>query len=547
MSKRMLLTCILAVVLTVSLVGCATDTDTNPGDDMLSIVRMTGDWPTYYDPAVGSSFTCTIAQVNVYDPLVFPQLDGTVGPHIATDWSVSPDGLTYTFNIRDDVKFHSGNPLTAHDVVFSMKRMLAIGEGYAYLYVGVVKDVYATDDTTVVMELNETFGPFVLTLVRFMVVEEDLVMANLDTSVTTYGEFGDYGKTWMLTNDAGSGPYKTKEFQLDEYLLAERFDDYFLGWDENAPQYFRISGATDPVSVRTAVANKQLEISDEIQPIENYNTMAGFDGVDVVAYESGTNFNVMFNTKIAPTDCVYFRKALAYAMDYETVLNDIYPDAMRAVGPVPGIVPGWNPNLYLYEFDMDKAKAELAKSKYADDPNLGITLTWCAEVPEQEKIALLVQANFAALGVDVEITRKPFGAMIADAQTVETTPNASFVNFAPSYFEAGAVLHTRYHSNSTGSWEQMEWVLDDALDAMIEDALATVDIDQRFAKYMDIQDYLVDLCPTIWVFNWVEKRAVQTGYVDWPPHRLIQAGETFTYPMGYSLYARNMKVYPDKR
>lgn len=548
MSKRILVAMVVTALLVANLAACTKSNGDDPGDEMLSIIRMTQDWPTYYDPAVGSSFSCTIAMLNIYDPLVFPQLDGTVGPHIATDWEVSEDGLTYTFNIRDDVKFHSGNLLTAHDVVFSMKRMLTIGEGYAYLYVDVIEDIYASDDHTVVMTLYEPFGPFVLTLVRFMIVEEALVMANLDTSATTYGEFGDYGKNWLLTNDAGSGPYFTKEFQLDEYLLGERFEDYFLGWDDNAPKYFRLSGAVDPVSVRTAMANRELEISDEIQPIENYNTMATFEGVDIVAYESGSNMNVMLNTKKAPTDCVHFRRALAYAIDYDVVLNDIYPDSIRAIGPVPSIVPGWNPDLEPYVYNLEKAKEELALSKYADDPSMmSITLTWCAEVPEQEKIALLVQANLAELGIDVEITRKPFGAMIADAQTIETTPNASFVNFAPSYFEAGAVLKTRYHSTSTGSWEQMEWLQDPELDALIDDALSTVDLDERFAKYMDIQEYIMDLCPTIWMFNWIEKRACQTGYVDWQPHLLLEAGETFNYPMGYSLYVRNMKVYPERR
>ncbi len=551
MFKRTFPIMLLVALLILGLVGCG---PTKPSDngadagDMQSIIRMTQDWPTYYDPAVGSSFSCTIAMINIYDPLVFPQLDGTVGPHVATEWGVSDDGLVYTFKIRDDIKFHSGNLLKAEDVVFSMQRMLTIGEGYAYLFVDVVEDVYAEDDTTVVMKLHEPFGPFPLTLVRFMIVEKALVTEHMNLDEDTYGEFGDYGKNWMLTNDAGSGPYKTKEFQLDEYLLGERFDDYFLGWEENAPQYFKISGAVDPVSVRTAMANKELEITDEIQPIENYNTMAGFEGVDVVAYESGTNCNMMLNTKKAPTDDVHFRRALAYAVDYDVILNDIYPDSIRSVGPVPSIVPGWNSDLEPFVFDLDRAREELAKSKYADDPAMmTIDLTWCAEVPEQEKIALLIQSNLEQLGITLQVTRKPFGSMIADAQTMETTPHASFVNFAPSYFEAGATLKTRYHSSSTGSWEQMEWLQDPEIDAMIEDALSTVDLNERFQKYYDIQEKIVEIVPTVYLFNWVEKRACQTGYVDWEPYLLLKEGKDFVYPMGYSLYVRGMKVYPDKR
>jgi len=517
-------------------------------DDMMSIIRMTQDWPTYIDPAVGSSFSCTISLINLYDPLVFPQTDGTVAPHIAKDWTVSDDGLKYTFEIRDDIKFHTGNLMKASDVAFSMNRMLDIGEGYAYLYKGVVKEAIALDDTTVEMILEKPFGPFIDTLVRFMVLEEDVVMANLDKSVSTYGEYGDYGKQWLLTHDAGSGPYFAKDVKLEEYVLGEWFPDHFLGWEEDAPKYFKISAATEPVSVRTAMANRELEITDEIQPLENYNTMAKFDGVDIIAYESGTNMNLCLNTKKAPTDDVHFRKAIAHALDYDVVQNNIYPDSVRPRGPVPRIVPGSNLDMPIYDFNLDKAREELSKSKYADNPEMwAIDMSWCAEVPEQEKIALLLQANLAEIGIDMEITKNPFGAMIADAQTIETTPHASLVNVAPSYFEAGSMIKTRYHSSSTGSWEQMEWVQDPELDAMIDDALATTDRDERFKKYNEIQLYINDLCPTVWVFEWVEKRACQTGYVDWQPYLLLQKGEKFVYPMGYSLYVRNMKVYPDKR
>src|SRR5450756_3245367 len=96
--------------------------------------------------------------------------------------------------------------------------------------------------------------------------------------------------------------------------------------------------------------------------------------------------------------------------------------------------------------------------------------------------------------------RQPFGSMIADAQTVETTPNVSVVNEAPSYFEAGATLKTRYSSSSCGTWEQMEWLQSPAIDAMIEDALSTTDRVKRFDKYKKIQavSYTHLTLPTIY-------------------------------------------------
>ncbi|MDR2247953.1 MAG: ABC transporter substrate-binding protein, partial [Treponema sp.] len=472
------------------------------GNTYDSILRTTQDWPTYTDPAVGNDQSDTITMVNLYDPFLYPDLNGEPAPHIATEWTVSDDGLEYTFTLRGDIKFHSGNPLTADDVVYSMKRMLTIGEGFTYLYKGVINDVQALNPTTVKFVLAHPFGPFLGSLIRFMVVDSKLLAEHYDKSGSSYGEFGDYGKTWLLTNDAGSGPYRAIDIKLEEYVLGEKFDGYFKGWDPAAPQYFQISGAVEPVSVKTAMANRELEITDQIQPMENFIEMDAIEGIDVVAYDSAQTFGVSMNTKKAPTDDVHFRRALAYAFDYETVMTDIYPGAVPVKGPVPSNVPGNNPDIIPYTYDLEKARAELALSKYAGDTEAQrIELVWCAEVPEEEKIALLINANLSQLGIPVDIVKQPFGSMIESAQSIESTPNLSIVLTAPSYFEAGAVLKSRYHSSSSGTWEQMEWILNPTLDAAIDDALATPDRDERFAKYRKIQAEINDLCPTIWMFS----------------------------------------------
>jgi len=516
--------------------------------DKDSIIRMTEDWPTYCDPAVGSDFSDTIALVNIHDTLVFPNSDGSVRPQLATKWDISEDGLTYKFYIREGVKFHSGNELTAEDVAFSMNRLLTIGEGYAYLYMGVIKSAIALDRYTVEFKLNNKFGPFVSSLIRLYIVEKQVVMANIDKTTNIYGEFGDYGKQWLLTNDAASGPYKLKDVKMEEYILGEKFDDYWGGWDKDAPKYFKLSGACEPTTVRAAIFRQEQEITDEIQPMENYEAMAKIEGVEVVAYINGNNCNLTLNTKKAPTDDIHFRKALAYIIDYEIIVDKIFPGSKISNGPVTANLPGADNSLGLYKRDLEKAKEELKLSKYADKlKDYPVTLNWCAEVPDEEKIALLIQANCAELGVKVEITKKPFGAMIADAQTVETTPNSSIVFVAPSYIEAGGMLKTRYHSISTGTWEQMEWVQDDELDAQIEDALATTDKEERFKKYSEIQKKIIEFCPTVWLFDQAERRAYQSSYVYWPTAEMVKKGQIFINPMGYNNYVYGMKVFPEKR
>lgn len=201
-----------------------------------------------------------------------------------------------------------------------------------------------------------------------------------------------------------------------------------------------------------------------------------------------------------------------------------------------------------YKRDLNKAREELSKSKYADNlDEYPVYISYCAEAAEQEKVALLIQACAAELGIKVQITRKPYGLMCADLQTIETTPNGSFVFYSPHYTEAGAVLMGRYHSSSCGTWEQGEWLQDPEIDALIEDALATIDEAERFAKYGEIQMRLTELCPTLWLFDQAERRAYQAAYIYWPTAEAARAGEVWTLPAGYWLYVHDMKIDPAKR
>lgn len=530
-----------AVVLLILLSGLAYSSEEE------SIIRMTEDWPTYIDPAVGSSFSDCIAIVNLYDSLVFPNNDGSVRPHLAKEWEISDDGLVYTFKLRKGVKFHSGNEVTAEDVVFSVKRLVTIGEGFGYLFTPVIEDVKAIDKHTVQFKLKKPFGPFILALVRLYILEKDLVLDHIEKP-GPYGNMGDYGKKWLLTNDAGSGPYKVKEVKMAEYVCGERFGDWWGGWEPNSPKYFKLMGTVEPITVRTLMAKKELEITDELQPLENYQIMDKMEGVDVVSYLNGGNLNIMLHTQKPPTDDVHFRKALAYLMDYETVCDVIFPGSVPSYGPVPQNLPGHAPGLYQYKYNVEKAKKELAKSKYANQlSQYPVELSWCAEVPTEKKLALLFQANASKLGIRVNVTKKPFGSMIADAQTKETTPNASVVFVSPHFAEAGSMLMTRYHSSSCGTWEQCEWLQNDEIDKMIEDALATVDKEERFRKYAVIQEKIVDLCPTIWVMDRAERRAYQEDYVYWLAAEYAKEGKVRVSIMGYDQYVHDMKVYPKKR
>jgi len=505
-------------------------------------LRVSFSWPTYIDPAVGSDFSSSSSFVNLYDSLVYPTPSGAAKPSVATKWESSPDGMVWTFYLRKGVKFHNGDELTAEDVAFSMDRLVTIGEGYGYLFAGRVKRSEVVDPYTVRFHMAIPYGPFLTTVVRLYILNKDVVLAHVKSD-GMYGEFGDYGKAWLLTHDAGSGPYKVKDMRLEEYLLMERFADYWGEFKPNAPDEVKFIGTTEPVTIRTMMARQELEISDQWQTVEALESLDAIEGVDIGTMYLGTMFYYMMHTKKSPTDDVHFRKAMAWAMDYGTVLNNLFPGSRTAIGPVPPGFPGHNPDLTKYTRNLDKAKQELKLSKYYNDlENNPVEVHWIAEVPDEEKVALLFMSNMADIGIKVNIVKTPWMSVVEEMGNIDMSPNIVTVFVAPHFAEAGSLLDSRYHSKSANTWEQNEWLQDPAIDNMLEDAIATIDMDERFETYGKIQKKIDDLCPSINLFEQAQKHAYQASYIDWA----AMYGDKIPV-MGYAFDARFIQVYPEKK
>jgi peptide/nickel transport system substrate-binding protein len=451
---------------------------------------------------------------------------------VAEGWDVSDDGLTWTFNLKKGIKFHNGSELTASDVAFSMNRILEIGEGLAYVFLGTVESATALDDYTVEFTLTEPSGLFLISLIRLYIADEEEVMNNVVTP-GPYGDKGDFGKEYLLTHDAGSGAYKVKEFPLEEYLLMEKYDDWFGEFAPNAPDEVRFVATTEAATVRTMMSRQELEITDQWQTIEALEALQELEGVDVAAFPVLTEFYYMVHTRKPPTDDVHFRRAMAYAFDYDAAVALEWEGTQQSRGPVPAITAGHNPDVFVFERDLDKAREELAMSAYADklDEN-PVEVHWITEVPAEEKWALLFQANMADIGIDVEVVGTPWMSVVEEMADQELSPHIVTVYVSADFPEAGSLLKVRYHSDAAPTWSQNEWLLDDELDQRIDDALVTVDEEERYAKYRDLQDDIVDLCPSLFLYDQVQKHAFQSAYVDWPAAR----GEVIPV-MGYTMFA----------
>ncbi|MGD9567099.1 MAG: ABC transporter substrate-binding protein [Sedimentibacter sp.] len=547
------------LVMLVLIAGCGQNTPSTPqktpatGNENVNtnaekIIRMGVAGTPKIDPAVATDAASVLAMVNIYDSLVYPNEDGTLRPQLAERWEISDNSLEYTFFLRKGVKFHNGDEMKASDVEYSANRLITIGEGFAYMFKNTIKNIEVIDDYTIKFTLNNQFGPFLNTLIRLYILDEDQVKANTN-STGNYGENGDYGRDWLLTHDAGSGPYTVTELKQQQHVIAVKFEDYWSGWDNaDAPDTIRLVDSSEPATTRTMIENRELEITDEYQSVENISAMSKIPGVSVGIYSSGGVQNMMYNNKKAPTDDVNFRKALNYMLDYNMVSEKVFVDSPVAVGPVAAGVPGSNLNLEKFEYNIDKAKEFLAKSKYAGKlDQYPVEFLINSTVPDQEKIALALQATAQQLGVKVEISKGPWLSIVEQVANLESTPNILCTTVSPSYFDAGSMLMSRYHSNSTGSWEQGEWLQDEKFDKMLEEAMKIVDSNERYEEYYKIQKYLVnDVTPSGWLVDLVKRCVYQSDYVYWPAAESAKEGKIVTLPLGYSLNFSEFKVYPEK-
>ncbi len=500
------------------------------------VLRVTFSWPDVIDPAIGNDYAGSSSIINLYDTLVFPNAKGGVDPWLASSWTVSKDGRTYTFRLRPGVRFHDGGLLRASDVVASYERLKTIGRGFAYLVTPNIVSVKAPDARTVVFTLKEPSALFLPSLVRLFVAEESLVKKNTKAE-GPYGANGDYGTAWLQTHDAGSGPYMVKEFPLEQYLLMEKNTRWWGKFNPKAPDEVRFIGTTEGVTVRTLMQNKQLEITDQWQSSEAYQALEKIGGVKIAALPSMTSFYYMVNTKKPPTDDLHFRLAMEYAFDYDAAVGLEWPGTKQMVGPVPASLAGHDASVTVYKRNLDKAKAELAQSKYAGALSQNpVEVQWVSEVPDEEKYALLFQSNMADIGVKVNVVKVPWLSLVQNTSKLESSPNIATIYVSSDLPEAGLMLKQRYHSSTTGTWQQNEWLKDAKLDGEIEDALGTLSEKERFAKYAAIQEQLVAMAPSIWIYDQIEKHAYRTT-VDWPAAR----GET-SLIQGYAFFAATIGI-----
>ncbi len=458
--------CLLAVPLTACQSNDAdtsqSDSDTTQSDTL--VIATTSDVSSL-DPSRMASGAETYASSCVYDTLTWLPL-GAEEPlmRIAESYTVSEDGLSYTFTLRDDVLFHDGSALTVDDVLYSIElfRSSAALASYSYSIAG----CEAPDDSTVVVTLSAPDPAFF----------ENFNNCFILSKAAHEAAGGDFG-----TQPVGSGPYQVVSHNPGDRLVLSAFPDYYRG--EASIKDCQIRVIPDTFTIATALETGEVDYSvavsfDHIETLEQ-------SGKVTCVVEDGTGVTFAWlNHTIAPYDDVLVRKAISYAIDKQ-MCNDVIYDGRATVltTPLPSVAVEGPEGVEGYSYDPEKARELLAEAGYPNGEGLRPLTIQTYEAAAD--YAEVIQANLTEIGITSEIEIAEINAFISDAFAGNVDLFVLDVGLGSnpaswmSMFTTGGQMNFAHYSNTR-------------VDELYAEAVANPDRDQRQELYSEIFRIVID-------------------------------------------------------
>lgn len=394
------------------------------------------------DPSKSTNNWEWVVALNLYDPLLFPDPDPKkkLKPWIAESWTVSPDGKTYTFKIRRGLKFHDGAEITAEDVAFSMERLVTTGGPVATQFKmikpGTTKEI---DKYTVAFHLTQKDPAFLSRMTIMRVLNKNLVMKS--KAPGKFGDYGDFGDKFLTVNDAGSGPYRVASMKHGDRLVLERFRDHSLHkWAPNSIDRITIFMIPEIVTISAKFEKGEIDLGIWSLPpktIEGWKKNPNFAVKDDIA---AVTWYLVMNNKKPPFDDLHVRKAMAYAFDYNTMMNSILGGGRRSTGPVPSGVFAHSDQVFQYNRDLDKAREMLKKSKYtpAQLSQFNLEIGAVAGSERFKKVALLAANNMAEIGLKGQVKAARWTDICQAQQKPETAYNMVV------FYQSATIPHPLY-------------------------------------------------------------------------------------------------------
>jgi peptide/nickel transport system substrate-binding protein len=479
-------------------------------DDMISL-----------DPAEVFEFSASEILGNSYEPIIGYDITDVskIFGVIADTWTMSEDGKTMSFTVKQGKKFASGNDIMADDVVFSLVRAVKLDKSPAFILgqFGLTPDnveemVKQTGDYSFDFTMDQAYAPtfllYCLTSTVAMVVDKDLVMENeVD---------GDYGYNWLKTNYAGSGAYSIREWRANESVVLERNDNYSGDKPAMARAIYR--HIPEAATQRLLLEKGDIDVARDLLP-EEISALSTNPDIQIQSGVKGTIFYLALNQKNEFLSKPEVREAMKWLVDYQAIADTIVKgkmDVHQTFLP-KGFLGELDSNPY--SLNVEKAKELLAAAGLPD----GFTVTMdTRNTPDVTAIAQAVQQTMAQAGITLEIIPGDGG------QTLEKyrarTHDIYIGNWGPDYQDphTNATFARNPDNSDEAAAKPLAWR--NAWDipemtAKADAAVLETDGEKRGAMYRELQEEHQKTSPFVIMFQETEVAAVRAnvkGYIIGP-------------------------------
>ena len=411
-------------------------------------------------------------------------------PSLAREWSISEDGLTYTFHLHEGVKWHDGADFTAHDVVFSVDVFLRETHPRLRASLVHVDTIEATDDHTVVFTLNEPFGPFIG-------VFEVGTMPILPRHIY---EGTDFTNNPMNATPVGTGPFRFSEWRQGSYIHLVRNEDYYL---EGRPYvdevYYHVipDAASRAVAYETGVVDVLHGGSVEYFDIERIMALPNTCITDAGWEYFGPLSWMWLNNHEGPMTDVNARRAVMHALDREFMRDALWAGRGEvATSPLSSSTRFFDDDLPSIGYDPDLAREYLAASDY-DGQTLNLLPLPYGET--WQRAAEVTRQNLIDVGFNVNLVATDVAGW--NQRTSDWDFDLAFTFLYQYGDPALGVSRTYVESNiAQGSpWNNVAGYRNPELDAMWEAAAVSTSDEERQEIYSELQRRLIADVPNAWL------------------------------------------------
>ena len=474
------------------------------------------------DPAEAFELSTAEISANIYDLLVRFDVSDTskVQGDLAKNWTISDDGLVYTFTLKPGLTFASGNPVTAEDVAWSFERVIKLDKAPAFILsqFGITSDnvtekAKAEGPHTFVFTVDRPYAPsFVLNCLASSasaVVDKKLVVDHAIPVVpsTDYKWDSDFGNDWLKTHSAGSGVFKLREWRANEAVVIDRNAAYHGSKAKLARVVYR--HMKESAAQRLSLEAGDIDVARNLEP-NDLEAMAKSELVDLVEAPKGTVFYIGLNQKNQRLATPEVRQAFRYLVDYDAIGQTL----IKGIGRVhqtflPAGVLG-ELNDRPFKLDVAKAKALLEKAGLKDGFSVTMDVRNAQPVTG---IAESIQQTAAAAGITIEIipgddkqTLTKYRARNHDIYIGQWGQDYFDPNSNAQAFASNTDNSDR-SKNSTLAWRNA-WGVSE-LTAKTDAALMETDSAKRRAIYEDIQRTVLETSPFVLLFQQIEVAGVR--------------------------------------